>query len=283
MAFERDEERRLIRLAAAGDREASAAFIREYQPSLRAYLLRLSGRPEMAEDIAQAAFVRVLTNLPRFVDRYRFSPWLFTIAKRLYVNARQKHAPLFNTEAVAYERSNASGPGVKAAATEVSAHVRDALQHGLMTLGEEQREIVVLFHQLEWPIALIAEHMGMPEGTIKSHLHRSRKKLRAVLAEHARHGSRVREAWSDTASSPRRVARAEEIGARCPTAIPICSGTASRTSESAAMTGLSSRWICSSLRIAAIRGWRPPRTPSSRMCCGVLVLSAGLSRGASGR
>ncbi len=201
MAFERDEERRLIRLAAAGDREASAAFIREYQPSLRAYLLRLSGKPEVAEDIAQEAFVRVLTNLHRFDDRYRFSTWLFTIAKRLYVNARQKHAPLFNTEAVAYERSSSTGPGASAASREVSTHVRDALQEALMTLGEDQREIVVLFHQLDWPITLISQHMGMPEGTIKSHLHRSRKKLRTVLAEHARHGSRVEEAWSDGAPS----------------------------------------------------------------------------------
>lgn len=199
MAFERDEERRLIRLASAGDRDASAAFIREYQPSLRAYLLRLSGRPEIAEDIAQEAFVRVLTNLHRFDDRYRFSTWLFTIAKRLYVNARQKHAPLFNTEAVAYERSSGTGPGARVASNEVSTHVRDALQEALMALGEDQREIVVLFHQLDWPITLIAQHMGMPEGTIKSHLHRSRKKLRTLLVEHARHGSRVQEAWTDHA------------------------------------------------------------------------------------
>ncbi len=208
MAFERDEERRLIRLAASGDREASAAFIREYQPSLRAYLLRLSGRPDIAEDIAQEAFVRVLTNLHRFDDRYRFSTWLFTIAKRLYVNARQKHAPLFNTEAVAYERSSGRGPGAHAASNEVSTHVRDALQEALMSLGEDQREIVVLFHQLDWPITLIAQHMGMPEGTIKSHLHRSRKKLRSLLAAHARHGSRMREALAseESGAQPARVA-----------------------------------------------------------------------------
>ncbi|MEO0631719.1 MAG: RNA polymerase sigma factor [Planctomycetota bacterium] len=196
MAFERDEERRLIRLAAAGDRDASAAFIREYQPSLRAYLLRLSGKPEVAEDIAQEAFVRVLTNLHRFDDRYRFSTWLFTIAKRLYVNARQKHAPLFNTEAVAYERSSASGPGANAASREVSTHVRDALQEALMTLGEDQREIVVLFHQLDWPIALIAEHLGMPEGTVKSHLHRGRKKLRDLLETSEKDIAQVEDVWA---------------------------------------------------------------------------------------
>ena len=195
MSMERNEERRLIRLAAAGDRDAAAAFIRVYQPSLRAYLLRLSGRPDIAEDVAQEAFVRVLANLDRFDDRFRFSTWLFTIAKRLYVNARQKHAPLFNTEAVSYQRSADAGPSAGVASSEVADHVRDALQHALMQLGEDQREIVVLFHQLDWPIALIAQHMGMPEGTIKSHLHRSRQKLRKLLAAHAKHASRVQEAW----------------------------------------------------------------------------------------
>jgi RNA polymerase sigma-70 factor (ECF subfamily) len=58
---------------------------------------------------------------------------------------------------------------------------RDAIQHGLLLLSEEQREAVVLFHQLEWPIRLIAEHMGLPEGTVKSHLHRGRMRLREEL------------------------------------------------------------------------------------------------------
>jgi RNA polymerase sigma-70 factor (ECF subfamily) len=199
--MQRDEERRLIRLAAAGDRDSAAALIRVYQPSLRAYLLRLSGRPEMAEDIAQEAFVRVLSNLDRFDERFRFSTWLFTIAKRLYVNARQKHAPLYSSEAVSVERSSSLGPGSLASRSEAAGHVRDALQDSLMTLGEDQREIVVLFHQLDWPIALIAQHMSMPEGTIKSHLHRSRQKLRRALAAHATHGTRMLEALVEEASA----------------------------------------------------------------------------------
>ncbi|MEM9166643.1 MAG: RNA polymerase sigma factor [Planctomycetota bacterium] len=193
MAMEREYERTMIRRAMRGDREATAEFIRVYQPSLKAYLLRLSGRPEVAEDVAQEAFVRVLTNLDRFDERFRFSTWLFTIAKRLYVNARQKHAPLFNTEAVAYRRSSAAGPGAVTQRDEQAGHLRDALQDALMKLGEDQREIVVLFHQLDWPIVRIAEHMGMPEGTVKSHLHRSRHKLKAMLITHERHSCRVRE------------------------------------------------------------------------------------------
>jgi RNA polymerase sigma-70 factor (ECF subfamily) len=59
---------------------------------------------------------------------------------------------------------------------------KDALQRALMGLSLDQREVMVLFHQLDWPIWLIAEHLGMPEGTVKSHLHRGRRRLREVLA-----------------------------------------------------------------------------------------------------
>lgn len=184
----REEELKLIRASVAGDRTAAGALVRAHQKSLYAYLLRLSGRPEMAEDVTQEAFVRAFANLHRFDERFRFSTWIFTIAKRLYVNARQKLSPVFNTDALGGAASGErrgslpkSQPTARVVHGEQTAFLRDALQDALMQLGEDQREIVILFHQLEWPIALIAEHTGMPEGTIKSHLHRSRKRMRAAL------------------------------------------------------------------------------------------------------
>lgn len=199
----REQEVGLIREAAAGDRTAAGALVRAHQKSVYAYILRLSGRPDIAEDVTQEAFVRALANLHRFDERFRFSTWIFTIAKRLFVNARQKLSPVFNTDALggasASERRGTSGqrtPSGSASRGEQSSYVRDAMQDALMTLGEDQREIVILFHQLEWPIALIAQHTGMPEGTIKSHLHRSRKRLRVYLEKDERVGRRCHEALS---------------------------------------------------------------------------------------
>ncbi len=179
--MERKQERDLIRKAAAGDREAAGALIRAHQPSLYAYMLRMSGRPDVAEDTVQEAFVRALTHLNRFDERFRFSTWLFTIARRLYVNACQKLKPAYDTDIVSSRSGHWERPEDGVAAGDALDSAKVDLLAALQTLSPEQREVVVLFHQMDWPIALIARHMSMPEGTVKSHLHRGRRRLRSVL------------------------------------------------------------------------------------------------------
>jgi RNA polymerase sigma-70 factor (ECF subfamily) len=193
--MDRATERNLIRRAAAGDREAAGECIAAYQGQLYAYILRLSGRPEVAEDIVQEAFVRVLTNLDRFDDRYRFSTWLFTIARRLYVNAMQKLKPIYESDIVNSWRGDGVAPESGTIGTEVTTNARDELQAVLQQLPADQREVVVLFHQFDWPILRIAQHMDMPEGTVKSHLHRGRKRLRVMLEASEQSTRRIEEVW----------------------------------------------------------------------------------------
>lgn len=182
--MERSDEVALIRRAREGCGDSIEALIRAHQDSVYAFILRLSGRPHVAEDIVQEAFVRVLRNLDRFDERFRFSTWLFTIAKRLFVNAAQKHRPWFDTDAVAGRSGAESRPLDLSQASEQAGHVRDILDFALEALNEQQREIILLFHQQQWPIQEIAAYLEMPEGTVKSHLHRARKRMRqAIVAE----------------------------------------------------------------------------------------------------
>ena len=191
----RSEERTLIEGACAGDHVAAEKLIRAHQGSLYAYMLRQCNRPEVAEDIVQDAFVRALTNLERFDFRFRFSTWLFTIAKRLYVNACQKHKPAYDSDVVGAFEGRGHLPEAPTIDDEVTRNAKLALREALLSLTEEQREIIVLFHQLDWPISLIAEYMDMPEGTVKSHLHRGRQKMRRLLADHHVHAEHVEEVW----------------------------------------------------------------------------------------
>jgi RNA polymerase sigma-70 factor (ECF subfamily) len=194
--MERSVEYTLIRRAKEGDEEAIEALIRAHQDALYAFILRMSGRPETAEDIVQEALVRVLKNLHRFDSRYRFSTWLFTIAKRLYLNLSQKLGPAYDTEVVEVSPVPERGPGRQAARDETMDNARHLIDAALAALPTHQREIMLLFHQQNWPIADIAEHLGMPQGTIKSHLHRGRIRMRRYIEANRRMHRQAKEVWA---------------------------------------------------------------------------------------
>ncbi|MHC4102396.1 MAG: RNA polymerase sigma factor [Planctomycetota bacterium] len=194
--MERSVEYALIRRAKEGDEEAVEALIRAHQDALYAFILRMSGRPETAEDIVQEALVRVLRNLHRFDSRYRFSTWLFTIAKRLYMNLSQKLGPAYDTDMVEVSPVGGRGPGKLAARAETMDNARQLIDAALAALPPQQREIMLLFHQQNWPIAEIAEQLGMPQGTIKSHLHRGRNRMKRFIEANRCMHRWVEEVWS---------------------------------------------------------------------------------------
>lgn len=181
VSHSKSAELELIRRAAAGDRLASGELIRAHQTGLYGYILRMCGRNELAEDVVQEAFVRVLTNLDRFDPRFRFSTWLFTIGRRVLFNVLEKRRPASDSDYVAEQSAEVE----ETTTTHDRIIIKESVQRALMMLSDDQRETVVLFHQHDWPIWLIAKHLEIPEGTVKSHLHRGRAKLRAVLAREA--------------------------------------------------------------------------------------------------
>ncbi|MGH7130395.1 MAG: RNA polymerase sigma factor [Phycisphaerales bacterium] len=185
-------ERALIRRVVAGDRTAASDLIKAHQASLFAYMLRLTGRPETAEDVTQEAFVRALTKIERYDPRFRFSTWLFTIAKRLYVNANQRLTPAFDTDTVGAAASRTAWLD-DAGDTELSESTGGALQRALSVLSDEQREVLVLFYQLQWPVEHIGEYLDLPTGTVKSHLHRARARLREALEAQPNLPAKIRE------------------------------------------------------------------------------------------
>lgn len=179
------EEDRLIRRAQRGDGEAIEALIRAHQSALYGYLLRLCHRPEVAEDIAQEALVRVLRHLDRFDPRFRFSTWLFTIARRLWVNHSQKACATADSESAESWIDAEPRPEELLVAVERKARLRRVLDVAVSCLSPIQQEIVTLFHHHAWTIEALSSHLSIPEGTIKSHLHRARKQMRQVIADDA--------------------------------------------------------------------------------------------------
>jgi RNA polymerase sigma-70 factor (ECF subfamily) len=158
-----------------------ASIVGHFQGPLQAYLLRLCGNRELAEDLSQETFVRVLANLHRFDDRFRFSTWLFTIARRLWLNHAGRLRPLSDSDQVERQGANASGPAAVASDREHRTTLRRLLDAALATLTGPQRDAVLLYHQQGMGIGEIARQAGVPEGTVKSHLFRARRRMMAII------------------------------------------------------------------------------------------------------
>lgn len=192
-------EQRLIRQAKRGEPEAFAALIREHQGRLFGFLYRLCRQRELAEDIVQEAFVRVLRNIERFDERYRFSTWLFTIARRLLVNALQKHRPRSESEWIDTWESRDVDLDQLVQGRESHTVLSTMLDEAMQVLSSTQREVVILYHHKGHGISEIANLLGMPAGTIKSHLHRARGRMREWLNGDATMRARVAELLGDAA------------------------------------------------------------------------------------
>jgi RNA polymerase sigma-70 factor, ECF subfamily len=191
----RQVEQELVAAAAAGDRVAAERLVREYLPGVYGFIYRMCGRAEIAEDVAQEAFIRAMTHLSSFNPEYRFSTWLYTIARRVYFNMREKRSPVLADLEFAEssgglvggmgggQRSHAQGAAEIDAVDDMEeqSERRSALMRALKLLPEKQREIIVLFHQCGWSVELIATELALPRGTVKSHLHRARIRLRELI------------------------------------------------------------------------------------------------------
>lgn len=68
------------------------------------------------------------------------------------------------------------------AAEEKRDHLRSILDVAIACLTPLQREIVTLFHQRDWSIEALSSHFSLPEGTVKSHLHRARRRMHAAIS-----------------------------------------------------------------------------------------------------
>lgn len=141
----------------------------------------VTGRHEDAEDAAQESFLVALERLEECRSPERFAGWLMTIVRNRSRNLVRRES-LRETDQVPLSAStNLPTPDRDMERMQL----QDVLREALGGLPEVQREIVLL-HDLEgWKHREIADRMGLPSGTVRSHLHFARKALRGALGAQA--------------------------------------------------------------------------------------------------
>jgi RNA polymerase sigma-70 factor (ECF subfamily) len=168
--------------ALAGSQAAYRELVRRYQrPVLNLVVQMARGRAE-AEDLTQEIFVKAFAALHRYDPSRRFSSWIFKIAHNHTLDHLRKTRPptvsIDTGVPAAPLRSEAASPADLAE----RARLADALRAALDRIRPEYRAALMLRYQEDRSHEEIADILGVPEGTVKTHLHRGRKALAQEVA-----------------------------------------------------------------------------------------------------
>ncbi len=175
-ADERTDEA-LALAACGGDREAYGLLVGRHLRQVYGVALRITGRAAEAEDVAQDACLRAYERLGQYKSEYPFKHWLLRIASNLAINRlrsrrREKRLHEAAAERQAGREGGAGGPEMPSAGQ---------WQHWLEQLDEMPRAAIVLFHFQEMSYAEIAVVLDKPVNTVRTYIHRGRKRLRELM------------------------------------------------------------------------------------------------------
>ncbi len=159
-------------------------LIEQYQHRLLRYLVYLSGNRELAEDLFQETWIRVLERGHLYDGKHEFSTWLYAVARNLTIDYLRKKSPLSLDGLMEDEEHAPPEPAdTRPMAWEVVQQHEQAerISAALVGIPAEYRETVVLRFQEGLALEEIATVTGAKLGTVKSRLYRGLNMLMSRL------------------------------------------------------------------------------------------------------
>ena len=188
-------QRDVIESCKAGDQRAFAEIVLQSQKKVFNIAYRMLGNSEEAKDLAQEVFVSVFNSIKDLRDEIKFDSWLTRITLN-HCRNRWKHLKrrqYFNSDSLDDPVEMEEGdvpravydPSDNPETLYEKKMIQELVQRGLQKLKEDQRELLVLRDLQGFSYEEMCELLGLPEGTIKSKLHRARMDLKQVLERFA--------------------------------------------------------------------------------------------------
>jgi RNA polymerase sigma-70 factor (ECF subfamily) len=187
------DERELVKRILDEDREAFLTFIDHYERLVKHVVFRMVDDDRDREELCQDVFMRAYRYLDGFRFESKLSTWLARIARNTCLNhLEKKDMPLYADEAPSPEGdppdartalNRVPDPAEDVAATTEDRQRRDLVRKGIDALSEHYRTALTLYHLEGMSVSQISEVTDNPEGTVKSHLYRGRKKLKDWLLD----------------------------------------------------------------------------------------------------
>ena len=159
-------------------------LIEQYQHRLLRYLVYLVGNRELAEDLFQETWIRVLERGHQYDGKHEFSTWLYAVARNLSIDHLRKKSPISLDGLMGDEEHAPLEPAdTQPMAWEVVALQEQAerISDALISIPAAYRETVVLRFQEGLALEEIARVTGAPVGTVKSRLYRGLNMLLSRL------------------------------------------------------------------------------------------------------
>jgi len=175
-----ERERALLERISVGDRDAFRELYLHYHQRLARFLMRVTHRYEDAEEIINDTLWIVWQRAADFRGASQVSTWIMGIAYRRALNVIRRaavHQRVMALEAL-------EGEAVEADLGDALAK-RQMLDFALAQLPLEQRLVLELTYYLDHSCEEIADIMECPVNTVKTRMFNARRKLRAILQQHA--------------------------------------------------------------------------------------------------
>jgi RNA polymerase sigma factor (sigma-70 family) len=176
----------IARVVVNDDRHAFTELTRRHQSAVRACLRKLTaGNHALADDLAQETFVLAWRNLKSFRQEAKFSTWLYRIATNCWLaDARKRKETLLgDSDAELADGESLSNEAHDAAPDHARGSVlKMDLERAMAALSEGERAAIVQCYHNDLTHEEAAYVLGMPVGTVKTHVLRAKQKLKVAMA-----------------------------------------------------------------------------------------------------
>lgn len=186
-------DQEVVRHAARGREAAYRELIRRYQRPVFSLVYRMVRDRELAEDLTQETFIKVLNAIESYRPEYKFSSWIFKIANNTAIDQLRRrglstlsldgspHAE--NAEAIEATTLQIGDARESQLDEVTSRELGSQIEQAIGRLRPEYRSCIILRHIDGRPYEEIAEMLDLPLGTVKTYIHRARNELRILLTD----------------------------------------------------------------------------------------------------